>query len=126
MVRIHHVGTARRSGRRRVARATVDRWVRGDEDYRSCGLGYVFNGISADDRYMVVIRADISSPDRKCLLPPRQTHKTADGSWESSDPKVEAEMRVRLEKSIADSPPASFTPSLNQLDAVVRSLKILH
>jgi hypothetical protein len=33
-------------------------------------------------------------------------------------------MRLQLEKSLAAADPASFQPGLDQLDAVIRSLKL--
>jgi len=103
------------------------RWIGGfggDESYPSCGLGYVFAGISNDGRYLIILRADISHPDQKRLLPPRHINGTPPNTWESSDPKVETEMRLRLEKNLAGAPPSSFSPNLDDLDAVIRSLKI--
>jgi len=103
------------------------RWIGGfggDEDYPSCGLGYVFNGISRDGRYLIVLRADLSHVDHKRFIPPRKTMGTPGQTWEASDPKVETEMRQRLEKSLNAADPSSFTPNLNDLDAVIRSLKL--
>jgi hypothetical protein len=103
------------------------RWIGGfggDEDYPSCGLGYVFNGITNDGRFLIVVRADISHPDLKRLALVRQIQQAAHGSWESSDPKADAEMRARLEKSLALATPDSFEPNLAMLDAVVKSLRL--
>jgi hypothetical protein len=103
------------------------RWIGGfggDEDYPSGGLGYVFNGISDDGRYLIVLRADLSHADHKRFMPPRKTMGTPGRTWETSDPKVQTEMRQRLEKSLNTADPASFTPNLNDLDAVIRSLKL--
>src|SRR5579871_103793 len=103
------------------------RWIGGfggDEDYPSCGLGYVFNGISDDGRYLIVLRADLSHADHKRFMPPRKTMGQPGQTWETSDPKVETEMRQRLEKSLNTADPSSFTPNINDLDAVIRSLKL--
>lgn len=103
------------------------RWVSGqggDEDYPSLGLGYRFEGISNDGRYFILIRADISHPDQKRLLPPRQINGTPPKTWESSDPKDETRLRLQLEKSLAGADPVSFQPNLDALDAVVRSLRL--
>lgn len=103
------------------------RWIGGfggDEEYPSCGLGYVFTGISNDGRYLIVLRADISHPDRKRLLPPRQINGSPGHTWESVDSKVDKEMSLQLKKTLSAADPASFEPSLDQLDAVIKSLKL--
>jgi hypothetical protein len=105
------------------------RWIAGfggDEQYPSSNLGYIFEGISSDGRYFILIRADISHPDQKRLLPPRHINGTPPNTWESSDPKDETRMRLQLEKSLSTADPASFEPNLDQLDAVIRSLKFKH
>jgi hypothetical protein len=102
------------------------RWVSGqggDEDYPSLGLGYRFEGISNDSRYFILVRADISHPDQKRLLPPRQINGTPPKTWESPGPHGE-EARLQLEKALAAADPASFQPNLDQFDAVIRSLKL--
>lgn len=103
------------------------RWIAGfggDEDYPSNSLGYIFEGISNDGRYFILIRADISHPDQKRLHPRRPIHGTPGHTWESGDPKLETPARLRLEKALAGADPASFQPSLNDLDAVIRSLRL--
>jgi hypothetical protein len=103
------------------------RWIAGfggDEDYPSSALGYVFAGITNDGRYLIVFSSDISHPAQKRLLPARKINGTPPNTWESSDPEKETPMRLQLEKSLADADPASFQPNLDQLDAVIRSLKL--
>lgn len=103
------------------------RWVAGlggDEDYPGCGLAYVFVGLSTDGRYLIVLRSDISHPDQKRLMPPVEIQGSPGHTWESSDPKIQTRMRLQLEKSLAAADPASFQPGLDQLDAVIRSLKL--
>jgi len=104
------------------------RWIAGygggDEDYPSSNLGYLFEGISNDGRYFILIRADISHPDQKRLRPRRQILGPPGHTWEASDPKLETPARLMLEKALATDDPASFQPSLNELDAVIRSLKL--
>lgn len=96
----------------------------GDEDYPSDNLGYIFEGISNDGRYFILIRADISHPDQKRLHPKRQINGPPGHTWESPDPKVDAPARIQLERNLAAAEPASFQPNLDQLDAVIRSLKL--
>ncbi len=103
------------------------RWIRGsggDEDYPSHGLGYMFEGISNDGRYFILVRAAIAHPDQKRFLPTRHINGTPPNTWEWSEPKEETEKRLFLEKSLAAADPASFRPNLDQLDAVIRSLKL--
>jgi hypothetical protein len=102
------------------------RWVSGqggDEDYPSLGLGYMFEGLSNDGRYFILIRADISHPDQKRLRPPSQINGTPPKTWESPGPHGK-EARLQLEKALAAADPASFQPSLAELDAVIRSLRL--
>lgn len=102
------------------------RWIGGfggDEDYPSCGLGYVFNGISNDGRYLIVLMANLEHADLTRFMPPRKTAGPPGHTWETSDPTVETEMRQKLEKSLSASEPSAFTPNLNDLDAMIRSLK---
>jgi hypothetical protein len=104
------------------------RWIAGygggDEDYPTNSLGYIFEGISNDGRYLILIRADISHPDQKRLHPRRPVHGPPGHAWESGDPKLETPARLRLEKALAVADPTSFQPSLNELDAVIRSLRL--
>jgi hypothetical protein len=88
------------------------RWIGGfggDENYPSCGLGYVFNGISNDGRFLIILRADIAQPDQKHLLPTSRASGT--------------QMRAQLEKRLDAADPVSFDPNLDKLDAVIRSLR---
>jgi hypothetical protein len=41
-----------------------------------------------------------------------------------SDPFIKNDMPALFDRVISDSDPASFQPNLDQLDAVVRSLKL--
>jgi len=104
------------------------RWIAGygggDEDYPSTSLGYIFEGISNDGRYFILIRADISHSDQNRFHPQRPVHGTPGHTWEEGDPKVETPARLRLEKALSVADPASFHPKLNDLDAVIRSLKL--
>lgn len=105
------------------------RWIGGfggDEEYPSEGLGYSFNGITDDGRFLIVVRSDISHPDQKRFYPKRPVVQGPNGSYETSAPEEEKKMKARLEKSLDSAAPDSFTPSLDQLDSVVRSLKIRH
>lgn len=106
------------------------RWIAGygggDEDYPSTALGYIFEGISNDGRYFILIRADISHPDQKRLRPRRPIQGPPGHTWEAGDPKLETPARLQLEKALATANPASFRPSLNELDAVIRSLRLKH
>jgi len=105
------------------------RWIGGfggDEGYPSEGLGYVFNGITDDGRYLIVMRSDLSHPDQKRFYPVRPRKEGPDGSYEISDPEAETKGRALLEKSLVSAAPSSFAPDLAKLDAVLHSLKIRH
>lgn len=103
------------------------RWIGGfggDEKYPRCGLGYLFAGISNDGRYLIILRSDISHPDQKRLMPPSLINGTAPHTWESGDPDKDGPARQQLEKNLNAADPTSFQPNLDQLDAVIRSLKL--
>lgn len=103
------------------------RWIAGfggDEEYPRQGLGYVFSGMTNDGRYLFFLSADISHPDQKRLQPPTKTYGTPPRTWEGSDPEKDSPARMELEKSLNSVDPASFQPNLDQLDAVIRSLKL--
>jgi hypothetical protein len=58
------------------------------------------------------------------LLPPRKINGTPPNTWESPDLEKDTPMRLQLEKNLAAADPSCFHPNLDQLDAVVRSLKL--
>jgi hypothetical protein len=92
------------------------RWLEGqaqDGDYPAGeGLGYTFEGITDDGRLFIRARTGISHPDLKRIHP---SDTVGDN---------DTELRLLLEKSLAVAAPSSFKPNLDQLDAVIRSLKI--
>ena len=69
-------------------------------------MSYILQGISRDGRHFIMLRAQCSHPS---LAKPG-----------ASTPAALREVARRL----AAAPPDSFTPSLTQLDAVARSLKL--
>lgn len=93
------------------------RWIGGYGQDSPCGpseLRYVFQGISNDDRFLIVIRAVISSPAK-------QKRWAARGCVSDTEvPKINA----LLAQDLTAANPASFQPNLDQLDAVVRSMKL--
>ena len=97
------------------------RWIGGyaqDGEYPS-GLGYVFEGISDDHRFFILVRAPISNSQLQ-ENSPAAAHKNPQSK------SVQVEMRDRLSKALALAPPASFQPDLHQLDSVIESLKLQH
>jgi len=95
------------------------RWIEGqsqDGDYPA-HVSYAFEGITTDGRFFLVMRATISHPEHKRLFPKA-------GQSNDSWGKQETAKRLQLEKSLAAADPASFQPNLDQLDAVIRSLKL--
>ena len=93
------------------------RWLEGqaqDGDYpASDGLGYTFEAITDDGRFFIRARTGISHPDIKRIHPSDVVEQN------------DTQLRLLLEKSLAAAPPSSFSPNLNDLDAIIRSLKIL-
>lgn len=95
------------------------RWVSGyaqDGDYPYT-LGYVFEGISDDDQYFILVRADLDHPEHQNELPKVEKANAAGAP-------IDTEMRLGLEKLLAAAPPDSFQPNLSELDAVILSLKL--
>jgi|SRR5215469_3581697 len=84
---------------------------------------YVFEGISNDGRFFVLMRAAIANPRVARRL--AQECKTA---AEKTPPKDETFFKDQVpemfDKAMSAADPASFQPNLNQLDAVIKSLKL--
>ncbi len=98
------------------------RWIGAFSDDFTCNPnGYVFEGISNDGLFFVMMRAQISNLkfgrrlDQGCLDKIRER-----GSIEL----LEKEMPTVFDKDLSAADPASFQPNLDQLDAVIRSLKL--
>jgi hypothetical protein len=91
------------------------RWIEGTsgKEYPE-KLTYVFQGISNDGRFLFVLRAPISHPE---LARPSTGDKTPNEA-------TGVGARLRLEQRLANVGSASFQPSLDRLDSVIRSLKI--
>lgn len=107
------------------------RWIGTFGQDVSCGFrfdgedsAYVFQGVSNDGRFFILVRAAISNStlaDRlrqDCATALQQTPKP------SIDALFEKDMPVLYEKDTAAADPASFQPNLDRLDNVVRSLKL--
>ena len=75
-------------------------------------LAYFFEGISNDGKYFVLIRAAIANSGAE--------QRFAQDCSTSRDPELDA----IFERTMTGAEPASFTPNLNDLDAVVKSFKI--
>ena len=94
------------------------RWIGGyaqDGDY-PVGLGYVFQGISDDGQFFILVRASISHAQQQ-----RDVAELEKAN--SNNAATETRMRLLLEKTLTVAAPDSFRPNLGELDAVVRSLE---
>jgi hypothetical protein len=95
------------------------RWIEGssqDGDYPG-GIGYTFEGVTNDGRYFLRMTGQISHPELKRL-------DTEDISDETARDKADKEHNQLLEKSLEKAEPGSFTPNLNDIDAMIRSIRI--
>ncbi len=92
------------------------RWIGGFGQDDTCrpDLAYFFRGMSDDGRYFVMIRAQISHPRTRQLW-------TQDCVADADAPKIDQQ----LGRDLDAAPPNSFHPSLDQLDAVIKSLRLL-
>lgn len=87
-------------------------------------LAYVVQAISDDGRFFVMMRRGVSNPqaarqlDQKCNAGPN--HKGSK-EWESF---FHEDMQALFDKEMSAADPATFTPNLDQLDAVIKSLKL--
>jgi hypothetical protein len=94
------------------------RWLEGqaqDGDYPADeNLAYTVEGLTNDGRFFFRMRGYTIHPDVRRLNP------------SDSVPENDTQLRLQLEKALAVAKPDSFTPNLDQLDAVIRSLKFLH
>jgi hypothetical protein len=97
------------------------RWIEGssqDGEYPG-GIAYVFEGLTDDGAFLIRFEAAIDHPQVKILQP-------NGGKTDEETARQDDEHRKALEKSLAVAAPSTFSPSLDELDAVVRSLKIKH
>ncbi len=85
---------------------------------------YVFEGISNDSKYFILVRAAISNSPLADRLRQDCDASLHQNPKRSIDALFEKDMPALFEKDIAGADPASFQPNLDQLDAVVRSLKL--
>jgi hypothetical protein len=102
------------------------RWIEGSANlFRNYPdrLAYVFQGISNDGRFFVIVRADISHPDVQRFSPPTLKPGLPVSIYQKNE-KDQSLKRAQLEKSLAAADGGSFAPSLSQLDQVIRSLKL--
>lgn len=85
---------------------------------------YVFEGISNDGRLFVLMRAAVVTS--KVTAPIVQDCQAAVNKNPSIivDEAFDEHVSDMLDKAVAAADPASFQPNLDQLDAVIRSLKL--
>jgi hypothetical protein len=87
-------------------------------------LAYVVQAISDDGRFFVMMRRGISNSqvarrlDQKCNTGPNDKGSK---EWDSFFHK---DMQAVFDKEMSAADSASFTPNLDQLDAVIKSLKL--
>jgi hypothetical protein len=93
------------------------RWIGAFGQDTACKpyLAYIFEGISNDGRYFVLMRADI----RNSAAEHQFEQQCSVVITEGSDPRG----NVIFEHVMAAADAASFQPSLDELDAVIHSLK---
>lgn len=93
------------------------RWIGGFGQDTACSphLGYVFEGMSNDGKYFIMLRASVS-------------HPAVQRRWnqECTTDEVASRINKLLAADLSAASANSFTPSLDQLDAVVHSLKFRH
>lgn len=102
------------------------RWVEGSAElFRNYPdrLAYVFQGISNDGRFFVIMRADISHSDVQRFSPPHLKPGLPVSTY-LKDEKDQSVRRGQLEKSLSAADIGSFVPSLSQLDQMIRSFKL--
>jgi len=103
------------------------RWIAQYGQDFSCAfdeLGYVFEGISNDDRFFILARARLSSATAG-----RRLNQDCSSALEaipnhSIDELFKRDMPAIFDKDLAAADLASFQPGLDQLDGVIRSLKL--
>jgi hypothetical protein len=86
-------------------------------------LAYVFEGLTNDGRFFILMRAGVSNPQVGQRLE-KECTAGAKAAGANSDTFFKKEMPAIFDRDIAAADPASFKPSLDQLDAVIRSLKL--
>lgn len=85
---------------------------------------YVFQGTSDNGRFFILMRANVAHPSvgrrlsQDCLAAVEKTPN------KSIDDMFKKEMPALFDKEISAADPASFQPNLDQLDAVIKSLKL--
>jgi hypothetical protein len=99
------------------------RWIAGFAQDISCAwemggqtLAYYFEGISNDGRFFILVRARVSNS----ALFQRFGEDCAAAESEVRNPNLNAV----FQKDVIGAKPSSFEPNFNQLDAVIRSLKL--
>jgi hypothetical protein len=86
-------------------------------------LAYVFEGISDDGRFFILMRRWIANPQLESRLN-KDCAAGLKAAGASSDSFFKAGMPAILDRDVTGTDPASFQPSLDQLDAVIVSLKL--
>jgi hypothetical protein len=101
------------------------RWIGGYGQEPACRphLRYVFQGITNDGRFLIVSTTGISHPATQKRWAKSCTTDANTRTEAAADAKAR-EINTLLESDLAAADPASFQPSLDQLDAVVRSLHL--
>jgi hypothetical protein len=102
------------------------RWIGSYSQDYSCGFGpdsltYVFQGISNDGRFFILMRAQVSNLKVGRQLDQECAEKSRGQDFDAFSKK---EMPALFDKEMSAADPASFQPNLDQLDAVIRSLKL--
>jgi hypothetical protein len=92
------------------------RWIGGFGQDTACApdLGYIFEGITNDGRYFIMLRAALS-------------HAAVQRRWDHGCTTDEEALKINklLAADLVKASPRSFHPSLDGLDKVVHSLKFL-
>ena len=100
------------------------RWIGQYAQDNGCSFGdlsYVFEGLTNDGKFFVMMRVDVSND----AVADRLGQECKQGSQgKDFDEFYKKEMTARFEREVSSADPASFTPSLDQLDTVIRSLKL--
>jgi hypothetical protein len=95
------------------------RWIEGasqDGDYPG-GLDYALEAITNDGRFFLRMTGQISHPELERL-------NTENISDEAARDKADKENNQLLKKNLERADPASFTPNLNDIDAMIRSIRV--
>lgn len=94
------------------------RWIADfGQDYGcALNLSYLFEGLSNDGRFFILLRAKTSNPDLEKSFSKQCDRAVQEGGAPGDDDL--------FQQAAAGASPGSFYPNLDQLDAVIRSLKL--